>query len=439
MARNELGSKPKRPKSIVAGAVDGLKAYPRAFKVLFASALIENTAFGIVIPFLTLYMRNDIKIVEILIGVVLMGYTVSGIPAMIIGGVLADRIGRRTVLLLSLGLMSITMLLYFFATNFYAILGVALADSFVGTMYMPAANAMIADVIPSPDRPKAFSTLRIGWNVGIIFGPVVGAIIVAASSIKVLFIFGSVILVSAFLMNIVFIPETKPENTGDEITFRKVVAVASDRPFFVLCALTMVFWFFFSQWLSVLPIYATESLGLAQYAFGLLFAVSGAMVVLFQIPVTSKAERYRRSAVLLVGQVIASLGFGLIFLAWEFWSLLACIMVITSGELVYMSIVGSIIADFSPEEKRGIYMGFSGFMQTLGNGLGFFFGMWFLTLLPDAHKGFIWLIFAAIGLVTSAGYLPFSKMIGDRDKPTKGAEPIMYNVEELIPGKLLEK
>jgi MFS family permease len=104
-----------------------------------------------------------------------------------------------------------------------------------------------------------------------------------------------------------------------------------------------------------------------------------------------------------------------------------------------MSIVGAIIADFSPEDKRGIYMGFSGFMQTLGNGLGFFFGMWFLTLLPDAHKEFIWLIFAAVGLVTCVGYIPFSKMIGDRDKPTKHAGPIMYTVDEMIPGKLLEK
>jgi len=416
--------------------LEDLKSYPRAFKVLFASALIENTAFGLVIPFLTLYMKNDIRIEEVLIGVVLMGYTVSGIPAMIFGGVLADKIGRRTVLLISLGLMSITLMLYFFATNFYAILGVALADSFVGTMYMPAANAMIADVIPSHQRPKAFSTLRIGWNVGIIFGPVLGAIIVAALGIKILFLFGSAILISAFFMNLFLIPETKPKDTGEEITFRKVAAVASDKPFFALCALTMVFWFFFSQWLSVLPIYATENLGLKTYSFGLLFAVSGLMVVLFQIPVTSKAERYRRSSILLLGQFVASIGFGLVFLAWEFWSLLACIIMITTGELIYMSIVGAIIADFSPESRRGIYMGFSGFMQTLGNGVGFFFGMWLFSVLPG-RESYVWLVFAAIGISTCLGYPPWAKMIGtERNRPTKRVEPVMLPADEFIPGKV---
>jgi len=412
-----------------------LLAFPRAFKVLFASALIENVAFGLVIPFLTLYMKNDLQIGEVLIGIVLMGYTVSGIPAMIVGGMLADKIGRRIVLLMSLGLMSITMMAYFFVTDFYTILAVALADSFVGTMYMPAANAMIADVIPSPDRPKAYSTLRIGWNVGIVLGPVIGAVLVAGLGIKVLFLFGASILVIAFVMNLIFIPETKPKDTGEEITFRKVVAVASDRPFFALCALTMVFWFFFSQWISVLPIYATSDLGLEEYAFGLLFAVSGLLVVAVQIPVTARAERFRRASVLLVGQVVASVGFGLIFFASEFWTLMACILVITMGEIIYMSIIGAIIADFSPESRRGIYMGFSGFLQMLGNGVGFLFGMWLLSVLPGQER-YVWLVFSGIGLVTCLGYPPWAKMIGhERNKPTKHVEPVMLPGDELIPGK----
>ena len=79
-----------------------LKRYPRTFKVLVASALIENVAFGLIIPYLTLYMLFDIGISEVMTGIVLMTYTVAGVPAMIIGGMLADRIGRKPVLLASL-------------------------------------------------------------------------------------------------------------------------------------------------------------------------------------------------------------------------------------------------------------------------------------------------------------------------------------------------
>ncbi|OGS41521.1 MAG: hypothetical protein A3K67_00970 [Euryarchaeota archaeon RBG_16_62_10] len=394
-----------------------LKEYPRAFKVLVASALIENTAFGLIIPFLTIYMVDGIGLVEFLAGIVLMGYTISGIPAMIFGGMLADKIGRRTVLLSSLGLMSLTMLLYFFAVDFWTFFVIALADSFVGSMYMPAANAMIADVIPSPNRPKAFSMLRIAWNVGIVFGPVLGAMIVAALPLKWLFVFGSAILMGAFCMNFVFIPETKPEDTGEEATFRKVFALTRDRPFFLISALSGVFWFFFSQWMSVLPLYATRDLEIKEYLFGLVFAVSALMTVMLQISVTERAVNYPRSAVLMSGQLIASAGFALIFFAWDFASLLACVMIITAGELLYMSIISAVIADLAPEDKRGIYMGFSGFVQTLGSGIGFFFGMTLLGLIPDQHE-WVWPIFGGIGAVTSLGYVVFRRMIGpEKDRP----------------------
>ena len=89
--------------------LDDLKRFPRVFKVLLVSALIENMAFGLIIPFLAIYITTDMGLEEWAAGVVLAGYTISGVPAMIFGGMLADKIGRRPVLLASLGLMSITI------------------------------------------------------------------------------------------------------------------------------------------------------------------------------------------------------------------------------------------------------------------------------------------------------------------------------------------
>ena len=399
-------------------ALEYLKGAPRAFKVLVASALVENMAFGLVIPFFAIYMEDEMQISLPLIGIVLAGYTIAGMPATVIGGMLADKIGRKAVLLASLGLMSVTMLLYVFATNFYTLLAVAMADSFVGFMYMPAANAMLADVIPSEKRPHAYSTLRIAWNVGIVFGPIAGAVIVEAYSMKLLFIFGSLILASTFFMNVIFIRETKSDAETDKITFRSVAAVSKDHPFLVLCVLTGIFWFFFAQWLSVLPIYAYDELGMSKGSFGLLFAVSALMTIILQLWVTSKMMSYRRSAVLVAGQLVAAGGFALIFLATDFYSLLACIMVLTVGEIIYMSMISAVIADMAPEAKRGIYMGFSGLIQTLGQSLGFLVGMWLLETM--AVKEQIWLVFGLICSVSTIGYIVFAKMVRPEiDRPKK--------------------
>ena len=405
-------------------AFESLKASPRAFKVLVASALIENVAFGLIVPYLTLYMVVDLGISKPLAGLALAGYTLSGIPGTILGGMLTDKIGRRPVLLASLGLMSITLLMYFFAVNFATLFIIVLADSFVGSLYMPAANAMIADVIKPGGRPKAYSTIRISWNVGMFIGPAIGVFVVAAFSIRELFIFGAVILAGAFIMNFIYVPETKPKSAVDqEVTFMKVLRVANNRPFLMLCSMSALMWFSFSQWMSVLQIYATSDLNLGSSVPGLLFAVNAVMVITLQLWVTSKMVMFRRSLVLMVGQLIVAGGFSLIFFANDLPSLVACIVLITIGELVYMSIVSAIIADMSPEAERGLYMGFSGFIQSLGMGLGFFVGMWLLDILPETRV--LWLIFGVFGALASLGYLVLAKMLGpERDLPKKQPEII---------------
>lgn len=408
-----------------------LRGAPRAFKVLVASALIENIAFGLIIPYLAIYMVQDLRISETLAGVALAGYTLSAIPGMIFGGMLADRFGRRPVLLMSLGLMSITMAMYFLAQNFMTLFAIILVDSFVGSLYMPAANAMVADVIPSKDRPQAYSTIRIAWNIGLFVGPAIGIAIVSTGSIRELFLFGSVILFGAFLMNIRFIPETKPKGiVSEEVTLRNTLAVAKNRPFLALCLLTGSLWGFLSQWMSVLQIYVTEDLGFSNSIPGLLFSVNAVMVVTLQLWVTSKMVKWRRSAVLMTGQLIASAGFSMLFFVNDLPALLGCIVVMTVGEIIYMSIVSALIADMSPEMERGQYMGFAGFMQNIAIGFAFFLGMWLLDIMSGSRT--IWLIFGSFGALTSLGYIIFARMLGpETDHPAKFGEVQIPRMAEL--------
>jgi len=419
--------------------LESVRGAPRAFQVLLVSAFIENVAFGLIVPYLAIYMVRDLNISEALAGVAMAGYTLSGIPGTIVGGILTDKIGRRVVLLASLGLMSITMLLYFFTVDFTTLFIVILADAFVGSLYMPAANAMIADVVPTPERPKAYSTLRIAWNVGMFLGPAIGVFLVATFSIRELFIFGALILVGAFGLNLTWVPETRPrEAEQQEVTLGKFMRVGKNTTFLMLTSMTAIMWFSFSQWMGVLQLYSTNNLNLSLYVPGMFFAINALMIVTLQLWVTSKVIRFRRSAILMSGQLIGALGFSLIFFADDLLFLVACIMIITVGELVYMSVVSAIIADLSPDAERGIYMGFAGFIQSIGMGIGFFGGMWLLDVLADAR--YIWLVFGAVGAIGSIGYIFLGRMLGpERNHPLVQPE-IPPTVPEIMPiGPPLEK
>jgi MFS family permease len=334
---------------------------------------------------------------------------------------------------MSLGMMSVTIAMYFFAYDFATLFIIILADAFVGTLYMPAANAMIADVIPSEKRPSAFSTIRIAWNTGLFVGPAIAMLIVSTLSIRELFLFGSTTLAAAFVMNMFLIPETKPKGiVPEEITFRKTMAVGRNKPFLVLCVLTGTLWFFLSQWMSVLSVYMTDDLGFDLETVGLLFSINGLMVVSLQLWITSRTVKLRRSIVLMAGQTIAAVGFSMLFLVSDLQGVLGCIVIMTIGELIYMSIISAIIADMSPEVERGLYMGFAGFIQNIAMGAGMLFGMVLLDALPQDRV--IWLIFGAFGVLTSLGYPLFARMIGpEKDHPAKyGHAP---SASELAAGK----
>jgi hypothetical protein len=70
-------------------------------------------------------------------------------------------------------------------------------------------------------------------------------------------------------------------------------------------------------------------------------------------------------------------------------------------------------------------MGFSGFVQTFGSGIGFLFGMSLLAALSD--KALVWLVFGGIGLASSVGYITLKRMLGpehDSPRDQHGAGPL---------------
>jgi MFS family permease len=201
------------------------------------------------------------------------------------------------------------------------------------------------------------------------------------------------------------------------------MAVRKNSAFLLIVSMTAVLWFFMTQWMSVLPLYVINDLNLDLAVPSLLFSINALMVVALQLWVTSHMVRFRRSLVLMMGQLIISAGFALIFFGTDLYSLIACIVLITVGEIVYMSIISAIIADLAPEAERGIYMGFAGVIQSLGMGVGLLFGMWLLDVFPQDK--YLWPIFGAIGALTSVGYLIFARVIGpEKDHPSKYATPV---------------
>ena len=117
-----------------------MRGLPRAFWLLFTAALIDRLG-GFAGPFLAIYLtRRGFTNADA--GIALGCYGLGRIAAAFIGGHLADSIGRRNTVLLSMTLTAVSMVLLSQAETLPAIAALTALASLTGEMYVPACTAL---------------------------------------------------------------------------------------------------------------------------------------------------------------------------------------------------------------------------------------------------------------------------------------------------------
>src|SRR5256886_11588174 len=108
-------------------------------------------------------------------------YGVGTLLASGLGGHLADTIGRRKTIVLSMFSAAITMLLLSQARSLPAIILLTAFAGLAGELYRPASSALLADLVPAGQRITAFSAYRMAFNAGWAFGPAVAGLLAKKS------------------------------------------------------------------------------------------------------------------------------------------------------------------------------------------------------------------------------------------------------------------
>src|SRR5882672_772724 len=152
-----------------ASLLTNLKTIPRPAWILFAGTFLHK--FGtFVIPFLTLYMtRQGYTISQA--GLAISAYGAGHFIASGLGGHLADTMGRRNTIVLSMFSAALTMMLLSQAHSLSAIILMTALAGLTAELYRPASSALLADLIPAGQRVTAFSAYRMAFNAGWAFGP----------------------------------------------------------------------------------------------------------------------------------------------------------------------------------------------------------------------------------------------------------------------------
>ncbi len=377
------------------------RGLPRTFWIL-CGGLLVNRLGGFVAPFLAIYLttvrRMPVAEVGLIVALVGLGSIASG-P---VGGILADRIGRRSALLIGTSMGGSAMLGLGFSRTPALIAAMAFVLGFCADLYRPVMGAIVADVVPSEDRQRAYGFLHWVVNVGFAVSIVIAGFL-AQRNFTALFV-GDAITTFAFgLVVWANVPETRPERSKASKKDRfELLRPYRDAAFLSFFALSLLNCLVFLQGFVTLPI-SMRSHGVSSEQYGLLMAINGGLIVLLQPFAAPFVTRFQRRHVLSASAALIAVAFGMNGLIPGSIPMYAASIVIwTFGEIAAAPVTPSVVADLAPPELRGSYQG--AFQMTWGAGsfLAPVIGSYVLSV---AGESGLWAGCTLIGFIAAAGFL----------------------------------
>lgn len=343
---------------------------PTTYWTIWLGTLIDRLGC-FVVPFLALYLTRERGLTAAQAGLVVSLQGAGGIGAGLIGGALADRIGRKPTATAGLVLGAASIVGLAFADSVRSTAVLTFCSGLCYGINRPAITAMIADVVPPRYREQAYNHLYWAINLGISVS-LLAAGLLAHFSLRLLFLGDAIATVLFVLLLVTRVRETRPvlgalghpRGTRQEQTTNSLHSVAidirevaSDSVFMPFAGLNLLVGCIFSQWSLGLPL-DMQAHGLPPSYFGPLVAINGLMIILLQPFAPRVLRRLRRSRGLVISALCIGTGFGLHAVGHSVPAYALAISVWTIGEILTAPLGVTLVAELAPLRLRALYQGF---------------------------------------------------------------------------------
>lgn len=344
--------------------------------ILASSALcmaLQMTGFVMVIPLFARRFEELGAGVEAL-GMSAMAYALASTITAPFAGALADRFGRRPIILLSLGGYVVTFAGYLLAGAAWQLIALrGLAGVFTAGL-LPAMTGMIGDLAPHDRRGQWIGVLNGGASAGWIAGPLLGGALYDRYGYSVALSISIVMAVAALLLAIVRLPETHRPATSARIrgnSWRANLEGVPGRGAFVML-MVIAFGVMFA-WAFIEPkfmFYAYDDLGWSSSQLGLVMSTYGLSFMVGEFTLGRLSDRLGRKPVLVLGLALFAAQFiGLVIFREAAWIVVSFILA-GLGNALFDPALSAMILDIAPPERTAGMIGLKSTAGALGNLLG---------------------------------------------------------------------
>lgn len=317
-----------------------------------------NRAGTMVLPFLSLYLTDDMGLTLSQVGWIMSVYGLGSLIGSWLGGKLSDSIGFYQVIFGSLICAGLGLILLQFATTFETFcLGVFVMVT-LGDAFRPALFVSLRAYSKPENRTRALTLVRLAINLGFTFGPAIGGLIITSIGYVSLFWVDGLTCIGAAFLFLIMLDKKESKTTLDNTPKTNVKSPYRDRLFLLFLLTVTLTGFSFMQYFSTVPLFYRDGHHLSEDTIGLILGLNGLLIFLIEMPLVKYIEHPQFSRFRVLAWSVALFAVSFLVLNFGGWVGLLWIgmVIMTFAEMLNFPLANRFAMDRSERGKAGAYM-----------------------------------------------------------------------------------
>lgn len=333
-----------------------------------------------VLPLLPIILKVLKGLTIVQIGTVLAVSSFSYQGGSILGGFIADKVGRRLIITLGALIKGSALACFAFVSDYPILLIVAFLNGIGGGLNSPSTKAAIAALASEGDhKTTVFSIRGIAANIGVGSAGLLTYFLIGKESVIVFYISAALFALLA-IISWLYVPANCNEGDCEELSLRTYKEVFRNRAFVLYSIVSIFVWGLYSQFALAVPLRA-ESFMKNPTAVSLVWTFNSLLVVLLQTTITNKIiKKLNPMNALAVGTLFIGTGISSLYFVNHFALLILSGVIFVIGEMIIMPTIDVTITRLGTTQLIGTYFGLANFVFGLGEGIGNYSGSRLLSL-----------------------------------------------------------
>ncbi len=315
-------------------------------------------------------IASELNVDKTQIGLLITVFTLPGIFLNLFLGVLADRLGRKKILVPSLLLFGLAGGACALADTFEVLLVLRFVQGICGAALGALNVTVLGDLYDGIRRTEAMGYNASILSIGTAAFPAIGGAVAMLGWYYPFLI--SILAIPVGLWVLYGLKNPEPEGVQNIKSYLKnaLKSIRKKEVLGLFIASVLTFIIIFGPYLTFLPLFLEEKFGVSTFLIGIVLSASSLTTAIVSAKLKSIAKLMREHSMIRLSFVLYIIAFGMVPLLGEYYLIYIPALIFGVAQGINIPTIHALLADYSPMEYRAAFMSFNGMVLRLGQTLG---------------------------------------------------------------------